>query len=137
MSEETQAPAPVEAPDNDPADAIVRRFLIGALVLLVLGIALVGAGYLAGNAGPGADEVTAECGGAGRQMTCSLGDEGVVGWTGGRGGVDWADEDGKWHEGGRPDCIPRDGKAEVTLGVVKWDHDDVESVAVLWVDCQE
>lgn len=131
MSEETQAPAPA----NDPADAIVRRWLIGALILLVGGVALVGAGYLAGKAGPGADEMTGDCRGAGRQVSCDLGEDGMVGWTGGPGGVDWRDEDGKWHEGGRPDCIPRDGKAEVTLGVVQWEHDDVDSLAVLWVDC--
>ncbi len=136
MSEDIQAPAP----EKDPADAIVRRWLLGALILLVVGIALVGAGYLAGKAGPGAREVTGECYGPSRQVSCDIKgeDDLVVGWVSGQGGVDWVDSDGEWHEGGRPECISRKAKtSEVTLGIVEWEHDDVGSWAVLWVDCGE
>ena len=62
------------------------------------------------------------------------------GWTYGLpapDGVDWTDQNGAFHDGGRPDCLPPEGATrsvrfatiEVTINGMTWRP-------IIWVDCR-
>jgi hypothetical protein len=109
-------------------------FMQRAVLAVVVGVAVFGAGIWLGSYLTTHPQVQVADGSTGDNVASF-----EVGGTtyGFRSSVTWTDAQGAWHEGGWPDCLPKQQAVKgIHLAVATLWTGDVGEAQVLWVDCR-